>query len=60
MSDRQRCTKQSPMPKDATGRWEHEGAHEVHDSQRDGWPGGDIVTMRCDDCGHEWETELPQ
>lgn len=23
-------------------------------------PGGDIVTMKCDDCGHTWKMELPQ
>lgn len=58
--ERQDCTPDSPMPKGATGRWGHEGAYEVHDSQRDNWPAGDIVTMRCRDCGHEWEQELPQ
>jgi hypothetical protein len=38
----------------------HSAAKEVHDSQQDGYPGGDIVTLRCPDCGKEWEAELPQ
>jgi hypothetical protein len=37
----------------------HPDAHEVGD-QRDGWPSGDIVTMRCPNCGYEWDKELPQ
>lgn len=28
--------------------------------QRDGYPGGDLVDMRCPHCGHEWTMELPQ
>lgn len=28
--------------------------------QEDGWPGGDIVTYRCRNCGHRWRSELPQ
>lgn len=38
----------------------HLDAKEVHDSQRDGYPGGDIVIMECPHCGHRWEKELPQ
>lgn len=56
---RKTCSAENPMPKGATGRWAHTNAHEVG-GQRDGWPGGDIVRMRCEDCGHEWEMELPQ
>jgi hypothetical protein len=37
----------------------HPDAKKVGD-QRDGWPSGDLVTMRCPHCGHEWEKELPQ
>lgn len=36
----------------------HPGAAEVR--SRDSYPGGDVVTMRCAACGHEWEMELPQ
>lgn len=57
--NRQTCTPENPMPKGAKGRWEHTNAHEVGD-QEDGYPGGDIVRYRCDNCGHTWETELPQ
>lgn len=37
----------------------HEHAHEVGE-QRDGWPGGDIITIKCPHCGHTWHTELAQ
>lgn len=53
------CTKDSPMPEGAPGRWEHTNTEEVGD-QRDGYPGGDIVTVRCKDCGAKWTEELPQ
>lgn len=54
---RQECTKDAPMPKGAPGRWLHDG-NEI--ACEDGWPGGDIVTYRCPNCGHEWTEELPQ
>lgn len=57
--DRRVCTKENPMPKGAEGMWEHTNAHEVGE-QEDGWPCGDIVRMKCDDCGHRWKEELPQ
>lgn len=38
----------------------HLDAREVHDSQKDGYPGGDLVTMECPHCGHRWKKELPQ
>lgn len=53
------CSSAHPMPKGAEGRWEHSNAHEVGE-QEDGYPGGDIVKIRCDDCGKEWRMELPQ
>jgi hypothetical protein len=37
----------------------HPDARKIGD-QRDGWPSGDLVTMRCPHCGWEWEKELPQ
>ena len=36
----------------------HPGASEV--SSRDGYPCGDIASMKCAVCGTEWEMELPQ
>lgn len=53
------CTSDTPWT-GQVGRVEHDAAHEVSDSQEDGYPGGDIVTMRCDNCGHVWKKELPQ
>lgn len=54
------CEASRPKPKGAEGRWAHEGASEVADSQRDGWPCGDTVTIKCPHCGEEWTEELPQ
>lgn len=53
------CSEAHPMPPKAEGLWEHTNAHEVGD-QLDGYPGGDIIRMKCDDCGHTWTEELPQ
>ena len=47
------------MPTGALGFWMHTNAHEVGE-QENGWPAGDIVTMKCDDCGATWKEELPQ
>jgi len=53
------CTKEQPwQPKFGTPVG-HPDAREIGE-QQDGYPGGDIVTMRCPNCGHEWEIELAQ
>ena len=41
-------------------RWEHSDIDEVPGSQKNGWPSGDRVTMKCNTCGITWEEELPQ
>jgi hypothetical protein len=53
------CAPSHPMPSNAAGRWAHTNAGEVGD-QESGWPGGDIIRMRCRDCGATWREELPQ
>ena len=53
------CSLEHPMPENALGRWEHDDVEEAGD-QENGWPGGDIVTMRCRCCGKTWSMELPQ
>ena len=35
-------------------------ARETPDSERSGWPGGDIVKMKCPVCNKTWKQELPQ
>jgi hypothetical protein len=55
---RQTCSPEHPMPKDATGRWEHTNVEEI--KCEDGHPGGDVVTLRCKDCGKIWRSESPQ
>jgi hypothetical protein len=53
------CTKDDPWTPDKGTPVHHHGAHEFGE-QRDGWPGGNIVSMECPNCGHTWTEELPQ
>lgn len=53
------CTKETPWDRQQPGRVRHHDTREVGD-QRDGYPGGDLVTIQCVNCGHTWEAELPQ
>lgn len=55
------CTAERPWTPEFKPRGQvvHPDAREVGD-QRDGYPGGDIVTKQCPNCGHEWDEELPQ
>ncbi len=53
MSERQLCSPEHPMPKGASGRWEHTNAHEIDGSDY-------YARYKCDDCGHEWTEELPE
>jgi hypothetical protein len=55
------CTAEHPWSPGATkgALVLHPDAREVGE-QEDGYPGGDIVTRRCPNCGHEWTQELPQ
>lgn len=50
------CSPEHPMPKGATGRWEHTNAHEYGDGCFEGC----CADYVCDDCGHKWREELPQ
>jgi hypothetical protein len=52
------CTDERDLSEPGYG-WEHEDAYEVGE-QVTGWPGGDIVRMKCPNCGTSWTTELPQ
>ncbi len=45
MNDKEECT--------------HENVVEVGE-QEDGYPGGDIITVKCLNCGKTWRVELPQ
>lgn len=55
------CTKENPWTRETKGSRFilHPDADEVV-MQRDGWPSGDLVDMRCPHCGHTWTKELPQ
>ena len=62
---RRTCTKENPYTKERDASepgygWQHDALHEDHGSQEDGYPGGDIVTMHCDNCGIKFKVELPQ
>jgi len=61
---RRQCTKENPYTPERNKTEPgygcvHSAAHQVGE-QEDGWPGGDIVRMRCNNCGVEWKSELPQ
>ena len=53
------CTAAAPWNATIKGRVIHPGGRQIGE-QRDGYPGGDIVTMECTVCGHRWTMELPQ
>lgn len=55
------CTTEKPWSGDKLpgDRVRHHDTEEVGE-QEDGWPGGDIVTIRCMNCGIRWKMELPQ
>ena len=53
------CTKATPWNEAYGTPVCHEDAQEVGE-QEDGYPGGDIVTMKCPHCGTTWKKELPQ
>jgi len=55
-----KCTPEDPWTPTTGKRGMHPDAEEVDGSQRDGYPGGDTVKMRCPTCGAEWREELPQ
>lgn len=57
--DRHICTAADPY--DPTRHWKgrHPDAREVGE-QENGWPGGDIVTYQCPNCGITFKMELPQ
>ena len=48
------CTPENPMPKGATGRWEHTNVHETNYSS------DYSAEYICTDCGHIWREELPE
>ncbi len=59
INGRKTCTKETPMPKGDTGRWEHDNTRQVG-HQENGWPSGDIIKVECLNCGLTWKEELPQ
>lgn len=53
------CTATRPWKPEYGAPVQHNNVVEVGE-QEVGYPGGDIVTKRCTNCGHEWRCELPQ
>ncbi len=53
------CTPEKPWQPSYGAPVRHTNTREVGE-QEDGYPGGDIVTIECKDCGHRWRRELPQ
>lgn len=62
MSEIIECTKESPYDGRKLENGERVRHHETEEigEQEDGYPGGDIVTIRCKICGTKWKSELPQ
>lgn len=58
MAEAFRCTASTPWDL-VTTPVIHERAYEMGE-QEDGYPGGDIVTMKCPICLFHWRMELPQ
>lgn len=54
---RYRCTEKEPWTPQV-GRGYHPDAVVI--DEQDGWPGGDIVSYKCPNCGLEFDEELPQ
>jgi hypothetical protein len=55
---RKPCIPERPMPKGDTGRWCH--MNTKRGEQRDGWPSGDVQDVHCENCGLDFQVELPQ
>lgn len=55
------CTADTPWSgqKMPIERVRHHDTEEIGE-QEDGYPGGDIVRIRCKNCGCSWKEELPQ
>lgn len=53
------CTATTPWKPEYGTPVVHEGTDNIGE-QEDGWPGGDIITVKCRNCGHIWRQELPQ
>lgn len=53
------CTPENPWKPEYGFPVRHTNCHE-YGEQEDGWPSGDIVRMKCDNCGVTWKEELPQ
>ena len=54
------CTKDHPWDSSwALRPVVHPDARQIGE-QEPGWPGGDIVTYECPNCGLRWTKELPQ
>ena len=52
------CTQEDPWTPETGKRGFHPDAKPQ--SQKDGYPGGDIVDWHCPVCGTSWKEELPQ
>jgi len=57
--DYQTCTAESPVSKDASGRWAHPDASCVDEEYNGLSGGGDYETYECPHCGKRFRVELP-
>ena len=64
LSNERLCSKDNPYTTlrnetESGDMWIHPDSHEVG-VQKDGWPHGDIITLKCPNCNVQWDEELPQ
>lgn len=59
MSERQTCSKESPMPDNAGGLWCHPDAVSQGDEYNGLSGGGDYERFKCPHCGLFFRVELP-
>lgn len=53
------CTPDAPWKPGLGTPVRHSNVSELGEQESE-YPGGDIVTMRCLNCSHEWQQELAQ
>lgn len=59
MSDREVCTRENPMPKNAPGFWAHPDSVFIEDEYNGLCGGGDYEYRHCPNCDLKFRVTLP-